>query len=565
METIKLDFPLAGEVPASTLEEILGNKTLVSDIKKEAKHGLDTGTYPIAAFKIQQKITDFKSNSNADVGGFVNGNANIKRFATRYEVVLFSNKFETITDSQGNKIRKRFGYGFGFTLNVSDIKTKLSFNFRIIAASAALELARAQYSLNVNGVVDAQLAASLPANTGDFSNNTYKELQKFIDAAKTHLASNPVNQLYPIEVLRQEALNPESKDILSMYFGARKVSEGVKLNDAIKAARSNGLDGKINENVIQFIYNYFEVGDAYTEPTGSSKQNAEKWLRGTYNKVQEWGSINDSWVAIDPALENGKFVVLSGIDDTANNYQPHPLPPDWAQAGKALDDKFSFVSADFSSSLKLSSIIDVSGKFNTINITRDISFYKDVSDNPVPGSKVTETRWGVGLRLTLRISNVEFGTKINYASIGAASEMGHAFVEYEITGLGISDAELLKEFPGPQDINEETMASINTAFNNLKNKLAEMDTTKMQPQPYMIRVNEPEKVDPTLEAQGFVFCLKQIADKNRLRTAIQEAQPLGIKREQVAAIYKERCNITAEDDRPSGDQKRAAERWLNFE
>ena len=50
------------------------------------------------------------------------------------------------------------------------------------------------------------------------------------------------------------------------------------------------------------------------------------------------------------------------------------------------------------------------------------------------------------------------------------------------------------------------------AFNNLKNKLATMDITKMQPQPYMIRVNEPDKVDPTLTAQAFVICMRQIAD-----------------------------------------------------
>jgi hypothetical protein len=109
------------------------------------------------------------------------------------------------------------------------------------------------------------------------------------------------------------------------------------------------------------------------------------------------------------------------------------------------------------------------------------------------------------------------------------------------------------------------MGSINTAFNNLKNKLAAMDVSKMQPQAYMIRVNEPEKVDPTLEAQGFVFCMKKIADKDRLGTAIHEAETLGIKKEQIVSIYQERCNITNEDDRPSGDQKRAAQRWLDLE
>ena len=561
MESIKLN--LRGDSPSQEpLVKLLGDEKLVEELTSEADRAIDTNNYPISAFKIQQKIIDIKNKGSLDVGRFVNGNSDIKKFVTRYEVVLFSNRFDTLTDPQGHKIRKRYGYGFGFTLEVSDIKTKLSFNFRIIAASAALQLARAQYALNVNGLTTGELAGALPANTGDFSSNTYTELQKFIDAAKAHLSSQPINQLYPIEVLRQGKMSPESDDIRSIYFGVTKLSEGLKLNDAIKAARAVQPEN-INENVIQFIYNYFDVSDAYTEPTGNSRRNASKWLKGSYNKVQEWSSNENTWVAIDPAIENGRFVVLSGLDGAADFYQPHPLPANWADMPKALDDTFSFVSTDFSSSLKLSSIIDISGKFNTINITRDICFYADVSSNPVPGSKVIETRYGVGLRLTLRISQVEFGTTINYANIGAASQLGHAFVEYEIAGLGVSDPNLLKEFPGPREINEESMASINAAFNNLKNKIAELPTSKMQPQPFMIRVNEPDKVDPTLKAQAYVFGMRKLADKARLRTAMKEAEALGIKKEVMQAIYKERCNITSEEDKPSNDQKNKAEKWLS--
>ncbi|AXY73752.1 hypothetical protein D3H65_07075 [Paraflavitalea soli] len=528
-----------------------------------AAAGIDTSQYPITNFKIEQKILDFKSNNTVNVGPFVNGNANIKNFTTQYQVVLYSNRSEVITDPDGNQIHKRYGYGFGFLLDVKDINTKLNLNFSIVAASAALNLAKAGYSVKVYGVDNAQLGQHLPSNVGDFSSNTYKSLQKFIQAAKDYLAANTITKLYGIENLKRINIEAENNDARSIYYSAKQVADGITLNKAVIEARSKFGDG-INENILQFIYTYFGITDAYTEPTGDQKKNAGKWIEGKYNKIAEFSNTNSSWIAVDPATDNGKFTVLAGLPD-ADNYQPHAKPANWATDAKTLDDTFSEVSTDFSSSLKLASIADTSGKFNTITITRNISMYMDVHDNPAPGSKVVETRYGVGLRLSLRISGIEFGTKINYATIGAASEMGHASVEYEIVGMGFSDAAMLKDFPGPQDINQDTMTQINTAFNTLKNKLFTMDVSAFQPQPYMIRVNEPEKVDNTLAAQGFVFSMRQIADRNRLGEAIQQATALGIKKQYVLDTYKKQCNITDEDDKPSPGQKKDARKWLDFE
>jgi hypothetical protein len=530
-------------------------------LQEEVANGITTAQHPITAFKIEQKIVELNSNTDLNAGGFANGNANIKKLTTRYYIVMFSNKFEII-NSGGNQIRKRYGYGYGFTLSVVDIKTKLNFNYAIIAASAALDLSHAGYALNVNGLTDGQLILHTPNTSGNFNNAVYKSLIGFIDAAKKHLTSTPINVLYPIEVLRQINISSEYKDFLSILFSVKQVSQGAKLINAVDDCRKTPFKGKINENVLQFVYSYFGLESAYVEPSGEQRANATNWMNGTYNKVSELNPGTDSWVTIDPATDNGKFTVLTGLS-VADEYKPHSVPADWATSAKSLDDVYSEASMDFSSSLKLASIADASGKFNTTTITRDISLYMDISENPAAGSKVIETRYGVGIRLSIRISNKEFGTKISYAGIGAASQLGYANIEYEIAGLGMSDPQLLADFPGPLDINENTMSEINTAFNALKTKLSAMDVAQMLPQPYMIRVNEPDKVDAMLPAQIFVFSLNKIADKAKL-VDIQNL-PNGVKKEDVAAIYKSRCEISDENVKPSGEQKRAAQKWLDLD
>jgi len=531
-------------------------------ISAELAAGVATDEPAITSFKIEQKISDMEVSGNIEVGPFANGEAKVKKVKTKYMVVMFSNKFKVFTDPEGKQIKKRMGYGYGFILNVSDINTKLTVNFSVIAASASLHLSKADYQLEIAGVVDGGLLGSMPSNSGGFDKTSYKSLQDFVAAAKKHMAEQPINRLYPIEILNKREIPTERNDHLSMYYGVKKVSEGVKLNEAVRAATST--HPKINENVVQFAYSYFEVKDAYTLPNPIQKENALNWIKGSYNKkVSEADADGRTWVAIDPVVEDGKFVSLGTLAD-AEAYRPHPTPADWAGAVKMAENSFSYISEDTSSRLKLASIMDSSGKLNSINIVRDISLYTDVAEGNA-GNKVIETRYGVGLRLILRISNIEFGTKINYATIGAASELGHANVEYEISGIGLNDPSILKDFPGPQDITETTMAEINDAFNKLVTKLATMNVSLMKPQPYRIRIYDPEKFDATMNAQAAVFAIRHIAEREKLGTAIEAAKIAGLSEEIIKATYLRLCNITNAGDKPTPGEKRAAKEWLNLE
>jgi hypothetical protein len=128
---------------------------IAEELASEIVNGI--GPREIVSFKVEQKIVNLETTNSVNVGGFANGNSNITGFKSRYLVVLFSNKIETITDSQNNIIRKRYGYGIGFTLKVKDVNTKIGFNYGVLAASTALGLSKIDYELNVYGVTDTSL------------------------------------------------------------------------------------------------------------------------------------------------------------------------------------------------------------------------------------------------------------------------------------------------------------------------------------------------------------------------------------------------------------------------
>jgi hypothetical protein len=402
----------------------------------------------------------------------------------------------------------------------------------------------------------------LPSNTGEFSSEVYKSLINFIIKAKEILQKPDLSNLYPIEIISHEHINLENQDYLSIYFAVDMVSDGLPLIEAIRSARKM-KPMNINENIIQFIYNYFGVSDAYRNPDETQKANAKNWKIGKYNKIKQYGIKKDSWVSIDPLTEGGKFVALSRLPDS-DDYKPHPEPNNWSTMSKRQYDSFKQVSVDFSGSLQVAAVFNSNVNFNTITIIRDVALYSDISSNE-GGDKIIETRYGIGVRLILKVSDIEFGTEINYGTVGAASEFRHANVEYEISGIGINEPTILAELPNPQDINQDTIEEINGTFKKILKKLSKLDMSKLRPQPFMIRVNEPEKVDPTLHAQAFVLAMNKVANRARLKDVLSEVSMTGIPSEIITNTYKEEFGISDINDRPSFKQRNEAKSWLNYD
>lgn len=529
------------------------NSSLFQEIANELETGVAAPDAKLVEFKVEQKITNLDASAEFDFGGFVNSNSKVKAMNTNYTAALLSDKYQTITNSDGEVlILKRYGIGFALMLEVKDVETKINANYGIVAAAGALDLSKVAYKISVYGVLSPELVQYLPKQEGDFTNEVFGQIQTFFEKAKEHIGDMSNSSLYPIEVIRNTQIVPDKDNVKSIYFASKAVASGERLSNCIKRIQSKNLN--VNENVVQFIYNYFGVKDAYISPSVTQKQNASKWLAGQYNKVEKT-PLEGSWVEIDSSYVN------SIADDDI--YIPHPVPADWATVGKVLEDEAFEVSANYSSEIKIGAMLNTSSKFNTYTLGRRIVHYLDTSDNAPEGSKVMETRYGVGIRVLLKISGVEFGTDISFANIGAIAELNLGNVEYEISGIGINDVELVKLLPVPQDINQDTFSEINETIENLKTKISELNPAEFEPQALRIRVEEPEKVDPILKAQAAVFAYRNIVEKERLNETLSKAKVLGLPEEPIKDVY---INLDIEgNDRPRRSDKLEARDWLEFD
>lgn len=524
----------------------------IKAVQEEVENGIEKDSSELVSFKVEQKITNIENNNKLNIGGFVNSNSKFKKLQTRYLATLFSNKRKNIVGPNGKIIgTKRYGIGLGLILNVADIETKVNGNYGILAASAKLGYAKVGYKLEVFGITDATLLSNLPDTSGDFTSEAFTKLSASINTVKSYLKSSNNTKLYPIEVIAEEELELERKDFDSIYFGVKMVSKKQKLNDAIRNLRER--NSGLNENVVQFIYRYFELKDAYAVPTETQKQNAAKWLNGRYNKVNKQ-DINGSWVNIDSTF-------TGDIGSSEINYKVNGQPEDWSNIAKKLDDEYSKTSADFSGELKIAAMADVESNFNSIVLTRDIALYVDTSDNRPAKSQVIETRYGIGVRLMIRLSNIEFGTEVNFSVVGAISELNLADVEYSISGIGFADNDLLELLPGPQNITQKTVNDLNDSLNKIKDKLAKMNVDSLNPQPYKIRVMEPQEVDPTIEAQAYVYSARQISNKIKLNDALRKIQDSGIDADLIKKNYKS-FGVNG-NDRITHQNKVKASEWLD--
>lgn len=528
------------------------SSSLFQEIANELETGVSVPDAKLVEFKVEQKITKIKGSSQFNLGGFVNSNAKAERMNTNYTAALLSDKYQTITNSDGEVlILKRYGIGFSLMLEVKDVETKINANYGVVAAAGALNLSKVAYKISVYGVLSPELVQYLPKQEGDFTNEVFGQIQTFFEKAKEHIGDMNNSSLYPIEIIKNNQIVPDKDNIKSIYFATRAVAAGKELSKFINEYQRNGLT--YDNNVVQFVYNYFGAKNAFLSPSPIQQENAAKWLLGRYNKVEKT-PLEGSWVEIDSSYVNSVT--------EASEYKPHPVPDNWATLGKVLEDETFEISANFSSEIKIAAMLNTSSDFNTYTLGRRIVHYLDTSDNAPEGSKVMETRYGIGIRVLMKISGLDFGTDISFANIGAIAELNVGNVEYEISGIGISDVELVKLLPIPQDINQDTFSEINKTIEDLKNKISELDPAEFEPQALRIRVEEPEKVDPTLKAQATVFAYHNVVEKERLNETLSKAKALGLPEEPIKEVYND-LDIEG-NDRPRRSDKLEAKDWLDI-
>lgn len=234
---------------------------------------------------------------------------------------------------------------------------------------------------------------------------------------------------------------------------------------------------------------------------------------------------------------------------------------------KAALNNFNVVSGSMSISLAVSlglgSIFKGSVGVNEKAFFLDAMTYtEEYAENPLPGGGVYATRWGVGIRIYLRVQDFAANASLNFGLVGAAVELKQATAQYEITGVGIGPDGLvavLEEVPALGDFRYETYLKINGVVAKRLATYIRDNKDALTPQPTAVAA--ARSVDSLANARAVYYAIRRIADRKTLAEALTGAAA-DIDRDNVRLAYATVAQVQNDNERPQRDAEERAERWL---
>jgi hypothetical protein len=270
---------------------------------------------------------------------------------------------------------------------------------------------------------------------------------------------------------------------------------------------------------------------------------------------------NLTWLPINTArTASGAWVSLAKL---VGEERSHPVP----MAPSDTLSNFTVVATQVD--LSIAAKLGIGAIFGgTINYN-DRAFYLDASAytdkyTETPGAFVFGTRWGVGLRVLLHVSEIKGGLSLNFGMVGAAVQLGYAKALYEIDGIGIGLDGMqivLGEIHAVGDFSAETYFKIN---DSVIPKLAEYlknNANKLIPQPYQVQVIQPFDSDPITAAKPILFAMRRLNDGCTFNEALEKAAgKYGAS--EINAVYGKLVPGLGHSEEPSEKARDAAGQWL---
>jgi hypothetical protein len=241
-----------------------------------------------------------------------------------------------------------------------------------------------------------------------------------------------------------------------------------------------------------------------------------------------------------------------------------PIP---LQDPSAALNNFTVVSGSLSLSLAVS--LSLGTIFKGTIAANEKAFFLDAmtytdeyAEKALTGGGVYATRWGIGIRIYLRVQDFSGNATLNFGLVGAAVELNQASAQYEISGVGIGAEGLvavLEELPAVGDFKYETFLKINGSI--LKKLATHIKDNKASLKPLPIAVAVARALDPSVTSRSYYFAIRKIADRKSVAEALAAA-PATIDRDILRNAYATVAGVSNESERPSKDAEQRAEDWL---
>lgn len=234
----------------------------------------------LAEFRVYQLQKDENISTEINVAPYFKGNASYANFKYAYVLAVFSEKYRIEYDDAQNIIAaERFGFGIEININAQDIETNIQGGFGAFAAAAEMQLANIEYRYKVHGLPEGVFSDVLPS-MGKMDTNKVKQFELLVNRLKKlykdgidNNTSEVVAIPIPIPFIPQEE---GVENAASYYFAAKKVIEGLTLQEAIGECRKSKLG--YNEIAIQYIYSECGVSSLNSPITEGNKKQAKQFI-----------------------------------------------------------------------------------------------------------------------------------------------------------------------------------------------------------------------------------------------------------------------------------------------
>lgn len=265
-----------------------------------------------------------------------------------------------------------------------------------------------------------------------------------------------------------------------------------------------------------------------------------------------------NWFPINPLRkDDGSFQSLASMKDSSD-LKPVPLDK--------KDDPFAQFKV-MQNSLNVQTASDLGVSVGSINANfksfclsyEAMLFTEKIVSIPM-GGQIYGTRWGAGLRVLLKVSDIETKSSFKFGSVAAAAQLGLAKVEYEITGIGISDPAILKVLPGPGEFNFENYNKIIAAADSVKQYMAD-NPTKLNPEPFQVFMSDDINKDVFKDSQSVLFAARNVMSRNTLAEALANAKNT-FNAEIITGFYG-KMGIFDSETKPTRDDKQEAQSFLD--
>ena len=224
-------------------------------------------------------------------------------------------------------------------------------------------------------------------------------------------------------------------------------------------------------------------------------------------------------------LQSGAIAALTQFLDETES-MPIPL--------KASDKPFSSfrvaaeeISLQVAAKLDVAAVFKGSFQFSDMGLVFDAVAYTD-KYLPDPGdAAVIMTRWGAGMRVAMKITDIQGSLSASFGAVAASAELNLAKASYEILGLGLgleAFSAILGGLPAMGEFGLEAYAKLTrTVYGALKDYI-EQHQADLIPVPLAVGLREEMDTDPVVEARS-VYLAAHWRDRNKSEAWVLERYP----------------------------------------